>query len=258
MAADAGIEAHAVDDLPRVQPVGQRVAVQLVEEGHAHREVGVGKQLHRLGLGRAGEQDRHVRVQRARRQQLGKAPRLRRAVAHDDAGRVQVVVQRPAFAQELGREKDLVRAVFRPHPFREADGNGRFHDNGGLGRVVARLRDHPLDRRGVEAVGARVIVRGRGDDDVIGPGHRLPDVGRRGQVQAPVLQEIADVGVLDGRHARIHLVHAGGVDVQRHHLVPLRQQDGQGKAHVTQADNCDLHDVLPKLQFAILLTETCV
>ena len=35
VAADAGVQAHAIDDLPRVQAMGGGVGVELVEEGDA-------------------------------------------------------------------------------------------------------------------------------------------------------------------------------------------------------------------------------
>src|SRR5690606_5094000 len=58
--AAARIEAYALGDLARVQTVGAGVGVQLVEVGNPHGQVGIGKQLDRLGLGRVGEQHRDV------------------------------------------------------------------------------------------------------------------------------------------------------------------------------------------------------
>lgn len=43
MVANAGIEADALDDLSRVQPLGCGIGIQLVEERHAQGEVGVGE-----------------------------------------------------------------------------------------------------------------------------------------------------------------------------------------------------------------------
>src|SRR5690606_4146816 len=40
---DAGVQAHALDDLPGVQAAGRGVGVELVEVGHPHRQVGVGE-----------------------------------------------------------------------------------------------------------------------------------------------------------------------------------------------------------------------
>ena len=219
--------------------LGERV--QLVEEGHPQREIGVGEELHRLRLGRAGEEHRHVGVERALRQQSGEAPGLGRAVAHHDARGMEVVVQRAPLAQELGREEDPVRAMLGPHPLGEAHRDGRFHHDGGAGRMVQRLGDHLLDRRGVEAVGAGVVVGGRRDDDVVGPFQRLARVGRGRQLQPAAGQEGADVGILDGRGPRVHLPHPRRVDVQGHHLMRLRQQHGKGKPDIAKARDSNLH-----------------
>ena len=55
MAADAGIEADALDDLPGIKPLHLGVGVQLIEEANAEGQIGVGEQLDRLGLGEAHE-----------------------------------------------------------------------------------------------------------------------------------------------------------------------------------------------------------
>jgi hypothetical protein len=54
--ANARVQAHAVDDLPCVEPVAGGIGVQLVEIGHTHGQVGVGKQFDGLGLGAAAQQ----------------------------------------------------------------------------------------------------------------------------------------------------------------------------------------------------------
>lgn len=58
--ADAGVEAHAVDDGLRVQSLHLGVGVQLVEVGNSQGEVGVGEELHGLGLLHAHEEDGDV------------------------------------------------------------------------------------------------------------------------------------------------------------------------------------------------------
>ena len=53
MAADARVEAYAIDDLLSVQSFALGVGVQLIEVGHAQRQISVSKQLDGLGLGEA-------------------------------------------------------------------------------------------------------------------------------------------------------------------------------------------------------------
>ena len=60
------------------------------------------------------EQDRDVRVERALAQQVGDDLAALAAVADDDAGRVQVVVQRAALAEELRAEHDRGARVRAP------------------------------------------------------------------------------------------------------------------------------------------------
>ena len=50
---DSRLQAHAVDDVAGVEASYLAVGIELVEVGHAQRQVGVGEELHRLGLGGA-------------------------------------------------------------------------------------------------------------------------------------------------------------------------------------------------------------
>ena len=58
--ANAGVQAHAVDDLAGVQAVAGGIGVQLIKVGHAHGQIRVGKEFDGLGLGAAAQQ--HVYV----------------------------------------------------------------------------------------------------------------------------------------------------------------------------------------------------
>ena len=127
VAADARLQAHAVDYVAGVEAADLAVGVELVEVGHAQRQVGVGEELDGLGLGGAQHELRDalraVGVQAvelcgvgALREQAGEllggynglGVVLRRA-NHDAAG-VQVVVECLALAQELRAEEDLAVA----------------------------------------------------------------------------------------------------------------------------------------------------
>ena len=58
--ANAGVQAHAVNDLAAVQPVAGGIGVQLVKKRHAHGEVRVGEEFDALGLGAAAQQHFYV------------------------------------------------------------------------------------------------------------------------------------------------------------------------------------------------------
>lgn len=122
---DAGLQAHAADDVGGRQALLLAIGVELVEVGDAQGEVGVGEELHRLGLRAAqnkpGDADRPVRVPASalggvralleqRREALRRSPSRRVALgrAHHDAAGVQVVVQRLALAEKLRGEDDLL------------------------------------------------------------------------------------------------------------------------------------------------------
>lgn len=230
---DPWVQADALDDLAGVQAARQGIAVQLVEIGHAQREVGVGEQLDRLGLDGAGEQHRHVLADGSLDQQIGEPTRGRAVIAHHDARGMQVVVKRAALAQELGREQDAVVTVLRTHPGDETHRDGGLDDDGGVGGVPAGLGDHRLDAGGVEMIRPRVIVRGRRDDDEGRVGHGIGRLGRGRQVQILPGQPVADLGVFDGRLAAIDLADPAFVDIQSPDAVITRQHHSQRHADVT-------------------------
>ena len=57
-------------------------------------------------------------------------------------------------------------------------------------------------------------------------------------------QEALDLVVLDGRYVAVNLLDLLGHDVQRVHLVVLREQDGEGQADVAGTGDSDLHVIL--------------
>ena len=245
MVADARIEAHALDDLLGVQAVGGGIGVELVEIGHAHGEIGVGEQLDRLGLGGVGEQHRDVLPDGPLPQQLGEDLGALRALADDDARWVQVVVQGLALAQEL-RGEDQVRAVeLRLELGGVAYRHGGLEDHHRFGVDRLHVPDHRLHRAGVEVVGLRVVIGGRGDDHVIGARVGVLLVQGGAQIERLVLEVVLDLGIDDGRLLAIEHRHLLGDDVEGHHFIVLCQQDGIGQADVAGTGNGDLHCWLP-------------
>lgn len=64
----------------------------------------------------------------------------------------------------------------------------------------------------------------------------LPHLGLR--------QEALDLVVLDGRHEVVDLLDLLGNDVQRVHLVVLREQDGEGQTDIAGSGDGNLHFLL--------------
>ena len=254
VAADARLQAHAVDDVAGVEAADLAVGIELVEVGHAQRQVGVGEELYGLGLGGAQHElrdaDSSVGVRalqlggvRALREQTCEALGSRDGLgvllgrAHHDAGRMQVVVERLALAQELRAEEDLAVAQPLAKARGVADGDGGLDDDPGVRVHRAHGGDGGLDGGSVEEVPVRVVVRRRGDDGVVGVRVGLGHVhgGVQVELALPRLglsQEALDLVVLDGRYVVVDLLDLLGHDVQRVHLVVLREQDGEGQADV--------------------------
>ena len=254
VAADARLQAHAVDDVAGVEAADLAVGVELVEVGHAQRQVGVGEELYGLGLGGAQHElrdaDSSVGVRalqlggvRALREQACEALGGRDGLgvllgrAHHDAGRMQVVVERLALAQELRAEEDLAVAQPLAKASGVADGDGGLDDDPGVRVHRAHGGDGGLDGGSVEEVPVRVVVRRRGDNGVVGVRVGLGHVhgGVQVELALPRLglsQEALDLVVLDGRYVVVDLLDLLGHDVQRVHLVVLREQDGEGQADV--------------------------
>ena len=60
MAANARIQANAINDISGVQALAFGISIQFVKIGHAQRQIGIGKQLDRLGFGKAHVQGIHI------------------------------------------------------------------------------------------------------------------------------------------------------------------------------------------------------
>ena len=266
VAADARLQADAVDDVAGVEAADLAVGVELVEVGHAQRQVGVGEQLDGLGLGGAQHELRDalgaVGVHALQlggigtlREQAGEALGGGHCVgvvlgrAHHDAAGVQVIVERPALAQELRAEEDLAVAQPLAQARGVADGDSGLDDDPGIRVHRAHRRDGGLDGARVKEVPVAIIVGGRGDDGVVGArvglGHI--DGGVQVELALPCLglcQEALDLVVLDGRYVVVDLLDLLGHNVQRVHLVVLREQDGEGQADVAGTGDSDLHVIL--------------
>ena len=139
MASDAWVEAYAVDDGFRVQPFHFGIRVQFVEVGYPQGQVGVGKEFHGLGFGQTHEQRVDVFFDGSFLQEGCKVvcglvqPGIPFGAAHDDTAGVEVIVQGFAFAQEFGREDDVLRTQLFAYAFRVPHGNGAFDDHYRMG-----------------------------------------------------------------------------------------------------------------------------
>ena len=169
--SDSGIQADALDDRPGIQPADGSIGVKLVEETHAQSQIGIGKKLHRLGLGRIHDADFDVFLERRGLQQMreGFGGFVQAGVADrspdDDPARVQIVIQRPSLAKEFRAEQDIVAAVFLADALRETDRDRALDDHDRVGIHGNDLLNDGLDARRVKVVELRIVVGRGGDDD---------------------------------------------------------------------------------------------
>lgn len=127
------------------------------------------------------------------------------------------------------------------HAARITDGNGRFDHHGGVRIDRQHVADHRFHRGGVEVVGFRVVIGGRGNDHEIGTGKSLALVERGFQVERLVGEEILDFGVDDRRFSPVEHIHLGGQDVEGDDFIMLGEQDSIGETDVTGPGDSDFH-----------------
>ena len=171
MRADARVETDAVNDGLSVEAFHLGVGVKLIEIAHAKGEVGVGKELHGLCLGRPHEQSVDVLLHRAllqkSRKDMGGAVKARVPCrsADYDAARVEIVVEGLALAEELRREYYVFRAVFSADTFGVSNRDGGLYHHNGMRVYLKNEFNDSLHGRGVEEVALAVIVGRRSYDD---------------------------------------------------------------------------------------------
>lgn len=244
--ADAGVEADAVDDLAGVEAVRGGVGVELVEEGNTHGQIGVGEELYGFGFGAVGEQHLDVLLDGSLMEELGKGLGPCTAFADDDAGGVEVVVERPALTEEFGGEDDVGRSPLRQRKrfayfLRIADRDSGFDHHRGFRVDREYVADHGFDRTGVEVIGFGVVVGGRGDDDVVGADKGFVLVERGAKVERFVGEIVFDLGVDNRRLLAVDHVHLLGNDVERNDFIVLGEKDGVGETDVTGSGDGDFH-----------------
>ena len=159
---------------------------------------------------------------------------------------MQVVVEGFAFAQEFGREDDVIHAVFLAHGVGISHGNGRFDDHQHLRIHFQHVFDGVFHGRGVEEVVLVVVVGRRGNHDQFrrAVGGILVDGGMEIQFPFALLgfpEEALDLIVLDRTDEIIQLVCFLRRGRNRRHLMMLCKQHRQRQPNVSHSCYCDFH-----------------
>ncbi len=123
MRADTGIKANAVNDILCIQTFHFCIGIQLIKIRDAQCKIGIGKKLDCFRFRKAHEKGVDILFYGALLQKTGKGmgrlhqPFIGRIGGDDDAGGIQVVVQRPGFAQEFRAENNICGMVFFAYGF---------------------------------------------------------------------------------------------------------------------------------------------
>ena len=253
MGADARVETYAVDDCLCVKTLHLGVCVELVEVAHAQRQISVGEELHRLSLLHTHEERVDVLLQSAFLQQCSEGlccllhalhvgdgtdcfvllcvalaiNQLR--VAHDDAARVEIVVESLTLAQELGREEQVellyaLLSVFKVEAACIAHGDGALDDHNSVGVHLKHEVDNLLYVRRVEVVLHGVVVGRSGYHHEVGILIRCLAVESGYKVQRFLCQILLYIFVLYRRYAVVQLLYLLGYYVYGCHMVVLRKE----------------------------------
>ena len=225
--AYARVETYAADDGLRVEALHFSVGVKFVEVAHAQGEVGVGEELHGLGLGQPHEQGVDVFLDGSLLQQSGKLvgglvqPLVAFRTANDDAAGIEVVVKGLALAQEFRREDYVFRVHLLAYHLGITYGDGALDYHYGVGVDAFHQFDDLLHMTRVKVVLHRVIVCRGGDDNEVSIRISLCPIQCRSQVEFLFSQVFFDVIVLNRRLAAVYQVHFFGNHVYCRYLMVL-------------------------------------
>ena len=258
MRADPRIQADAVDDGLRVEPLHLGIGVQVVEITDAQRQVGIGEKLDCLRLGTPHEKDGDVLLDGTAGDERSECAcgflQRRLVIPDDDAARIKVVVESLALPEEFRGEEDLrndhphlsVRKALAVAEFltgrsRIPHRNRGFDDHDGVRVHLQDTFDHFFDMRGVEEVLLGVVVGRGGDHDEIGPAICAARVQGRRQVQFFFGKVAFDLGILDRTHTPVDFFHFLRNHVDGHDFIVLRKQRRDAHAHISGSCNSDSH-----------------
>ncbi len=233
MITNTRIQTYTLNNLPGVQTKAFCITIQLVKVGHAQRQIGVGKQLDRLGFGGVSKQRRNVLLQSPFLQQRGKALSALRTLANHDTRRMQVVVQRATFTQELRREENIIDAKLLFNRVSKTDRNGGFDDHYRIGVNGKHIADNGLDAGGVEVVSLRIVISRCRDNYVIRITICIVLISRCTKIKLFRRQVLFDLFVNNRGFFLVQHLDLRRDDIQSHHFMVLGNQNTVRQTYIT-------------------------
>ena len=159
---------------------------------------------------------------------------------------MEVVVERMALSQELGREDNLLIPRLLTQLSRIAYRNRRLDDNPAIRVIFTNRLDGGLNAGGIEVVLLRIIVRWRGHHSVIRSRVSNSWIERGLKIKihravAHAIEETSDLGIDNRALAIVEQFDLLGNDIERMHLIMLRQQQRNRQSYITSSSNGNLH-----------------
>ena len=247
MAANTRIKANAVDDLLGVQALHHSICIKLVEIGNAQCQIGIAEQFNSLCFGKAHEQGVNVLFDCTLLQQACKGMcGLHQAFvlqvgAHDDAARIQVIVQRLAFTQKFRAEDDVLATGFFADALGVANWNGGFDYHNRIGVILHNQLDYCFYSAGVEKVLFAVVV-GRCSDNnkfCVFIGHFC--IQRSNKVEVLFSQIFFNIIILNRGFFVVDQFNLLRDNIHGLYFIVLRKQRSQGKSNITGTGNGNFH-----------------
>jgi hypothetical protein len=253
VAADARIQADALDNLLGVQTLHLCIGVQFVEIADTQCQIGIGKQFDCFGFSEAHNQSVDVLFNSTFLQQTRKGiSSLHQTCVihistHNDTARVQVVVQSLRLTQELRTEDDVITVVLFTNRSCKANRNRRLDDHDSIRIILDYQLDDSFNCRSIKEVLLAVIVGRCCDNNEVCILVGGFSVQRCRQVQVFLCQILLNVLVPNRRLLVIDKVNFFRDNIDCHDLMMLGQQRGNGQTDITGTCNCDFHSLSPFL-----------
>ncbi len=167
MISNAWIQTHAINHLPAIHPVYGCIGIQFIKIGYAHGQISIGEEFDRFGFSGAGKQYINISLDRTFLQQTGKGFCAFRLFSDNNTGWIQIVIQRPALTQKLGRKEQVLTTIFFSHCGGKPNRHCRFNYHHRIRIDHHNILNNSFHRAGVKIIGLGIVVRRGCNDDVI-------------------------------------------------------------------------------------------
>ena len=247
--ADAGIIAHALDDIGGMQPFFLGVGVDFIEISHPDGQERIGKELDGLRFRRPRNEHRNLFLYspflHEGRKKAGPRKKMFLPLRnpYDNSGRIEIVIECLSFPEKFRRKEYGKGGVPLGNLLGVADGDGGLDHHQSLRFHPLNLGQDGLHRSRVEMAGDIIIIRRRRNDDEL----RLPvstvSVQSGSERKLFMLQVVLNIGIRNGRLPAVHHIHLLRNHIHRSHLMMLGKKNGVGQSHIAGTGNGNFHNV---------------